>query len=144
MLVKTYKSKIGLGLVLFQGILLGGLSVFMIIQHIWVALFIILAVAGFSVHLFISTCYMIRDHNLIIKSGFVYRRDINIYKIKKISETNNVLSSPAMSLDRIMIYFNNKDIVMVSPKEKEDFIQQLQVINPKIAVVLNQPTKQDQ
>ena len=75
---------------------------------------------------------------MIINSGFIYKQKINITSIKKISETNNLLASPAASLDRIAIYYNEKDLVIISPKDKIDFIDQLIKLNSKIKVVLKQ------
>lgn len=59
---------------------------------------------------------------------------INIYTIKKIYKTNNPLSSPALSLDRIAIVYNKYDEVFISPKFKKEFVEELLKINPNIIV----------
>jgi len=61
---------------------------------------------------------------------------IKIESISKIAEINSPLSSPATSLVRITIYYNTKDTVMISPKDKQIFIKQLTDINSKIDVIL--------
>jgi hypothetical protein len=59
---------------------------------------------------------------------------IDINSIKKIYSTHNPLSSPALSLDRIAVVYNKYDEVLISPKEREDFIREVLKINPNIVV----------
>lgn len=134
--MRKYKSKIGLGIVLFIAIVLGGTSTLMIINKAWPGLIINLALIGFVSYLFTSTYYVINGNDLTVKCGFFFKSTIKIDKIKTIKETNNPLSSPAISLDRIVIYYNKSDSVMISPKNKIDFINQLVKINNKIEVFL--------
>jgi hypothetical protein len=61
---------------------------------------------------------------------------IDINSIKKIYSTHNPLSSPALSLDRIAVVYNKYDEVLISPKEREDFIREVLKINPNIVVEL--------
>ncbi len=57
--------------------------------------------------------------------------DIN--QIRKIKDTNSILAAPAASLDRIEIYFIQQKIpLIISPKDKNGFIRNLQSINPNI------------
>lgn len=134
--MKKYKSKIGLGLALFLAVVLGGTSILMIIKQIWPAVIIDLVTIAFVSHMFLTTYYIINGNDLIVKCGFLINMTIKIDSIKKIEETNNPLSSPAASLDRIEIDYNESDSVMISPKDKMDFINQLLTINEKIEVVL--------
>lgn len=134
--MKTYKSKIGFGIVFFIAIIVGVTSAFMIINHIWAGLVINLVLAGFISYIFSSTKYIINGDELMIKCGFLVNTIIKIDTITKIAETNNPLSSPAASLDRIAIYYHRSDSVMISPREKMDFINQLTSMNNKIEVIL--------
>jgi hypothetical protein len=59
---------------------------------------------------------------------------IDINSIKRIYSTHNPLSSPALSLDRIAVVYNTYDEVLISPKEREDFIREVLKINPNIVV----------
>lgn len=59
---------------------------------------------------------------------------IDIHTIKRIYKTNNPLSSPALSLDRIAIVYNKYDEVLISPKLKKEFVDELLKINPSIIV----------
>lgn len=133
--MNKYKSKIGLGIVLFILAILGTTSAIMIINHIWIGLIVHFVVAGFIIYMFLTTYYLISGNDLTIKCGFMYNKTIKIENIKKITETNNPLSSPATSLDRIAIFYNKFDSIMISPKDKADFIYQLKQINDKIEVI---------
>lgn len=63
----------------------------------------------------------------------MFKKDIDIDKIKSISKTKSLLSSPAASLtDRIELKFGTYDAVIISPKEKKEFIRALVKINPNI------------
>jgi len=135
-MTKKYKSKIGFGIVLFLAIVIGTTSALMIIQHAWAGLVINIVVIGFIVYLFSTTYYLINDTHLIVKSGFLVNISMPIERIKMIEETTNPLSAPATSLDRIAIYYNETDSVIISPKEKTDFINHLIQINEKIEVIL--------
>lgn len=133
--MKRYDSKIGIGLVLIISTILTGTSILMLIYQAWFGLIIILTVALLVIHIFKNTFYIISGNDLIIKCGLIYKVTIKIDKIKKLEETNNPLSSPAASLDRLAIYYYN-DYILVSPKDKMDFISDLMKINPGIEVKL--------
>lgn len=66
----------------------------------------------------------------------IWTTKIDIHTIKKIYSTHNPLSSPALSLDRIAVVYNKYDEVLISPKEREDFVAELLKINPNIEVKL--------
>ena len=134
--MKKFKSKIGFGIAIFMVILLCSSASIMIINNVWVGLAIVLIVAVFIGYSFTRTYYVINGNDLIIKSGFIINMTIKIDTIRKIVETHNPLSSPAVSLDRIAIYYNYNDSVMISPKNKLIFIDHLKKTNPKIEVVL--------
>jgi len=74
-----------------------------------------------------NTYYLVENNTLMIKS-LVLRWKININDITDIELTHNPLSSPALSLDRLKIsYMKNGRIakVMISPKDKEGFLNTL-------------------
>ena len=76
----------------------------------------------------LNTRYIVTQDQLIIHSMFL-KWTILKTDIQKMSPTNNPLSSPALSLDRLQIDYQkdgkNKS-VLVSPKDKEKFLQALQ------------------
>lgn len=131
----TYKSKIGLELLIPIGLVLGGtFLLFLLGEPKWIGLAIILPVIVFTAHLFATTNYTIDGEQLIVKSGFVVNKTIEIYSIKKIIETNNPVSSPATSMDRLEITYGKFDSIVISPKEKLAFIEHLKRINSNIEV----------
>jgi len=129
--MKIYKSKVDwwLGLVLVYPIFR---SVASIIEGEWIGYIGIVICLLFIVFISKSTRYIISENYLIVKCMFIVNDKIEISKIRKIEKTNSILSSPALSLDRIAIKFNKYDEVYISPKERQAFIDELLKINPEI------------
>lgn len=77
----------------------------------------------------IFSTYYVVEKNILFINSLVFRWKINIDDdITQIEPTHNPLSSPALSLDRFKIsYMKNGRMtsIMISPKEKEDFISTL-------------------
>ncbi len=61
-------------------------------------------------------------------------KTFKISDLQHIRPTNNIISSPALSLDRLELKFKNKEILLISPVKPEQFIQVLLAINPEIEV----------
>ena len=59
---------------------------------------------------------------------------IDIATITKIENTNSVLSAPALSMDRIEVFYNKYDSVVISPGDKAGFIARLKETNPEVIV----------
>jgi len=87
---------------------------------------------GLIVHMFFNTTYKIEKEKLHIKCGFFKYRPVNIKEMKKVSTSSNVISSPAASFDRIEITYGKFEELIISPKYKTKFVEDLQKINPKI------------
>ena len=83
-----------------------------------------------------TTQYIITDTQLVIKCMFIVNEKIDIEKIRKIEKTSSILSSPALSLDRIAIKYNKFDEIYISPKDKQLFIDEILLINPNIEVAI--------
>lgn len=66
----------------------------------------------------------------------IWRTKIDIKTIRKVYATRNPLSSPALSINRIAIVYNKFDEVLISPKDRADFIEELLKVNPNIEVKL--------
>lgn len=131
-----FPSKIGLELVIPLVIILGGTLILMLIQSAWLGVAIIALVTAFIVHMLLTTYYRVEGTLLIIKCGFLYNTTLDVHTIKSIKETNNALSSPAASLNRLEIAYGKYDTVLVSPKYKAAFIAALKSIKPDIEVKL--------
>jgi hypothetical protein len=132
--MKVYKSKIGIEFVIPISVLLSWIIYTSVIEKKWIGLFIIILTSIFICYTFLSIKYTIEKENLNIKCGFFVSKNIDIKTIRKISETNNLLSSPAGSIDRLEIIYTKFDSILISPKDKKAFIEDLKIINPTIEV----------
>jgi hypothetical protein len=132
--MEKFKSKIDLWLVIFLGIALGLPFFRALYSQAWGLAILMFLVNAFVWHVFSNTFYSIENENLIIKSGFLVNIEIDIRNIKEISESNNILSSPALSLDRIEIGYNKFDTILISPKDKTRFIETILKINPEVEI----------
>ena len=87
---------------------------------------------GFILHMFFNTTYKIEKGKLYIKCGFFNYNPVNIGEMKKISKSSNIISSPAASFDRIEITYGKFEELIISPRHKTKFVEDLQKINPGI------------
>lgn len=83
--------------------------------------------------LWFGTNYKIDDEKLIVKTG-PFKSTIEIKNIKKLRATKTLLAGPALSIDRIEIQYKRYDFVIVSPKEKQKFIEFLLSKNKSIEI----------
>lgn len=133
--MKVFKSKIDwwFGLLLVYPIFM---SVKSMLLGEWVGLLGLSIVVVLILFFSKTTRYIINDNQLIVKSTWVVYERIDISKITKIEKTNSILSSPALSLDRIRIRYNKYDEVLISPKVKKEFIDELLKVNPTIEIIV--------
>lgn len=131
--MKTHTSKIDwwLGLPLLYPIFR---SVQAIIEGDWWGYVVLLAIVLLVFFISKTTRYIINENQLIVKSFWIVNEKIDISKIRKIEKSNSILSSPALSLDRIVVRFNKYDEIYLSPKGKQLFIEDLLSVNPDIEV----------
>lgn len=77
--------------------------------------------------------YDIIDGVLHIRTFYaLFDQKIDIAQIKLVERSNNVISSPAASCDRLLITYNKYDEVLISPVREEEFVADLQAVNPDI------------
>ena len=131
---KVYKSKIGLEIIIPILIILAFGFKNIINEPKVAPIILLILVLAFITFLLTSIKYTIENQNLNIKAGFLINQNINIMNIESIKKSKNILSSPAASLDRIEIIENNKNSILISPKNKIEFIEELKKINPLIDV----------
>jgi hypothetical protein len=87
---------------------------------------------GLILHLFFNTTYKIEKEKLHIKCGFFKYKPVTIKEMKKVSKSSNIISSPAASFDRIEITYGKFEELIISPKHKTKFVEDLQKVNPEI------------
>jgi hypothetical protein len=127
--MRIYKSKIDWWLPALMVIALGfPLGMGIIEKEYLVSALFAILLAGIFV-MFHYTVYKLDGGHLI-----VWNTKIDINAIRKINKTRNPISSPALSLDRIEIIYNKFDSILISPKDKQAFVEELLKINPNIVV----------
>ena len=111
------------------------LIVISIVEDVWFMSLVLVPAVAFIAYIFLKTKYTITTDSLKVECGFLFNQQIKIDNIRQIKETNNPISSPALSLDRLEIKFGTNSSVIVSPKDKTGFIKHLQQINPSIEFI---------
>ncbi len=69
-----------------------------------------------------STYYEVVGRNLLVRSG-PFKKTIPVADIREITPSRNILSSPALSLDRLKIRYGKRAFILVSPEDKEGFLR---------------------
>lgn len=77
--------------------------------------------------LLLGTRYTLAPERLTIRSG-PFAWQVPLADITGITPTRNPLSSPALSLDRLRIDYGPGRSVMISPRDKARFIQDLEAL----------------
>ena len=73
----------------------------------------------------LATSYTLEPRQLLVRSGpFKWR--VPITDITSITATSNPLSSPALSLDRLRIEYGRGSAIMISPRNKDQFLQDIE------------------
>lgn len=132
---KRYASRIGMELLIPIAVVLGGCVIFSVMSGAWGVMLIIGVVTLFIIQLFTNTWYEISGQEMRIKCGFLYDQRIDIKTIHTIRPSNNPISAPATSLNRLDIRYAEHQQVLISPKEKQAFLDHLLRIHPEIKVL---------
>ena len=77
---------------------------------------------AFVLSLLLRTHYTVDRNNLRIVSGPIVR-NIDIDQITSVSPSRSLLSSPALSLDRLLIRYGKRRRIIVSPADKQGFLR---------------------
>ena len=103
----------------------------------WLFFLVNVLLTGFIGMFWFGTYYVIDRETLIVSFG-VGRKKIPIASITSLRKSSSLVSSAAMSLDRIEINYRETEIfsdtVYVSPKDKVLFVQMLVERNEKIVL----------
>lgn len=101
-------------------------------KPILLTVFFLIVLYLFILHMFFYTTYTIDEDALKIRCGFIGYKPYKIKDMKKVSKSTSIISSPAASFDRIQITYGKFDEIIISPKDKHQFVEDLQKINPEI------------
>lgn len=80
---------------------------------------------GLPLWLLLGTRYILEPDQLLVRSG-PFRWRVPIADIARITPTTNPLSSPALSLDRLRIEYGRGSAIMISPRDKDRFLRDLE------------------
>ncbi len=83
--------------------------------------------------LLLDTNYTLTVDELLIRSG-PFRWRIALSEVREVFPTRSWLSSPALSLDRLHIGYGAGRSILVSPREKQRFIDSLRQRCPTVLV----------
>lgn len=129
-----YNSKIGLEILLPLILSMGGASICLGLNAQWLGVLVLTIITLLIYVLFKTTYYTIDENKLIIRSFFIVNKKVDVQSIKIVRESRNPISAPAASLDRLEV-ISTVDSVLISPKDKYAFIEEITTINPRIKVV---------
>lgn len=127
----VYRSKVDAWIAVLIGgtfVLLVVLTVMAVIAGAFVAAAILILSIGLVVAVTVPTRYMITTSSLIVQAG-LFRLNIPLERIRRIYPNRSVLSSPALSMDRLAVEYErdrvNRPTVWISPLEKGSFLEEI-------------------
>ena len=80
---------------------------------------------GLPLWLLLSTRYTLEPRRLVVQSG-PFKWHIAVADITSITPSSNPLSSPALSLDRLRIDYGRSSSLMISPRNKDQFVRDIE------------------
>ncbi|GEL77204.1 PH domain-containing protein [Tenuibacillus multivorans] len=80
-----------------------------------------------------GTGYKIKDKELKVHCG-PFKWKINIQEISKVSKVKSIFTAPALSFDRLEIYYDRYNLIRISPENNSEFIDLLLKENPQIQI----------
>ncbi|GEN52731.1 PH domain-containing protein [Halobacillus faecis] len=89
---------------------------------------------GVLVWIWFHTGYKVENQELLIHSGPLRKR-INIMNITKIKTTKSLMSSPALSLEKLEIFYGDYKSTFISPQDEQRFVHALLEKNPQIEII---------
>lgn len=133
--MEIFKSKIDYWLVgtMYLMVLIPTIPA-LILAFSWILVFLVVILLAFASLLGFNTKYIIDNDTLIIRCGILPIEKYSIQQIHSIQNTNSIISAPATSLDRIEIRLANRQAVVISPQDKQGFIECVCKVNPAIVV----------
>lgn len=128
----VHRSKIGLEILAPIILVVGTVTTLITLESVWLGIVIGSLFVWFFTSFYAGTNYRItNDNRLIIKCGIIETIEIAIDEIEWIKKSNEFTSAPALSIDRLEIGYKGGR-VLISPRNKKQFVADLKKINPKI------------
>ncbi|MBE4908510.1 PH domain-containing protein [Bacillus luteolus] len=102
-----------------------------------VGYFIILAIGiglpFFVLWMWITTYYVFTEDSLIVRFG-PFKKTVPLDSITSVKKTTNPFSSPALSMKRLEILYGKYNIVLISPENRDTFMELLRERCPQANV----------
>lgn len=124
--MKTYASEIDIWLVcVFAGTLILPLALGVIFGgFLWPALAICGVISAFIIWLYLATKYKVTQDDITVHAG-LYKVTIPLSSIVSVTATRDIASSPAFSLNRLEIVYDQNSRILISPKNRDSFLSDI-------------------
>ena len=86
---------------------------------------------GILIWIWFGTGYKIEDDLLKVQCG-PFQWKLNVKEIRKVRKVKSIFTSPALSIDRLDIYYGKYNLIRISPENESEFIDLLLKENPQI------------
>jgi len=117
------------------GIAVGATAYGFIQDHTIEGLVLIGIFTAYFLFMAVNTAYWIENGYLHIRCGF-WKRKVAVSEIYRIKSSRNLINSPAMSLDRLEVYYGRYQSIVVSPKDKIGFVKALKNAQPATEILV--------
>lgn len=98
-----------------------------------VAMCVVMVFTLLVIHMLLNTWYKITEDGLLIVHCSIFpEKKIAIAEITAVEASVMPVSSPALSLDRLIIYKDDRQWILISPVNKNEFVKLLRKFNPNI------------
>lgn len=118
--------------ILLWGVMSSGLFLY-VIERDTALLFLSIPMLLLAGWIWFFTGYTLTEDQLIVRCGPLRRR-VALEDIQFIRESRKFMASAALSMDRLEIHAGLRYPVIISPRDKKEFVEQLQSRNPKIKI----------
>ena len=85
-----------------------------------------------------GTGYYLIGDELVVKVGPVTHTKVKISDLSRICRSRSLMSAPANSLKRLALISGERTLVLISPKDEQDFLAAVRKLNPEIIVDLEE------
>ena len=134
-IMKTYRTRISVGLVAFIVVVLLVCCLPGILGDAGWRLLISVCVTCVPVFFLIySIKYTIDGTTLRVTVLGIFNDEYDLMLLESVVPTRTILSAPASSLKRIRLDFTDGQAAVISPRNQEDFLAELRKINPKVKI----------
>ncbi len=94
------------------------------------------AYVGFIGWIWFGTYYLITGSELVVRCG-PFRQTRNVSSIRQVRSTRHLISSPALSLRRLMVDCGEDGFVVISPRDRDAFLRDLKQEAPDVRILID-------